>query len=372
MSALKSEPLPIEARASRLTGRLPSVDGWRALSIIMVLGGHSTGLEGFPSSGIPACLSILTDGNLGVRFFFVISGFLITYLLIKEQDQNGSVSLKKFYLRRALRILPVYFAYLLVIAILQYFTRLHQNLIAWIGDLTFTVNLVPRGVISGHLWSLSVEEQFYLLWPITFVWLNQHKKYTRWVFAVPITVAIFCHVISYTNHVPWIVHPLFHFYSPLVNFDSLAVGCMAAFALAYHENEVANFFSGWRRLAGILFGVLMILLPWLNISLLSPVLAIIGNPLQAIGFGILLLTSVLYPRGFLPLNWPIVIQIGVVSYSIYIWQQIICASPEIYGLSNVWWMSFPWWLLAALAIGFASYYGFERPLLKLRARFRRY
>jgi peptidoglycan/LPS O-acetylase OafA/YrhL len=116
----------------------------------------------------------------------------------------------------------------------------------------------------------------------------------------------------------------------------------------------------------------MILLPWLNISLLSPVLAIIGNPLQAIGFGILLLTSVLYPRGFLPLNWPIVIQIGVVSYSIYIWQQIICASPEIYGLSNVWWMSFPWWLLAALAIGFASYYGFERPLLKLRARFRRY
>jgi peptidoglycan/LPS O-acetylase OafA/YrhL len=373
VSVLKFEHKPVAGTSSRLAGRMPSVDGWRALSIMMVLAAHSTEKPGFSNTWreIAAYFPLLFNGNLGVRFFFVISGFLITYLLIKEHERNGRVSLRKFFIRRALRILPVYLVYLAVIATLQFFTELHQAPITWIGDLTFTVNFLPRGVISGHLWSLSVEEQFYLLWPITFVWLNKQKQFVYWIFAIPIVVAILCHIVSYTNNVPWIVHPLFHQHSSLVNFDSLDVGCIAAFGLAKIENVIAGLLSGKKRFAAIMFGILLIVTPSLNVPFLSPIWSAIGNLMQAIGFGVLLVTSVLYPGSFKPLNWPIVVQLGVVSYSIYIWQQIFFAGPQTYGFPSAWWMSFPWWLLAALTAGFASYYGFERPLLKLRTRFRR-
>jgi peptidoglycan/LPS O-acetylase OafA/YrhL len=362
----------MDARRSQLAGRLPSVDGWRALSILMVLAAHSMETPGFSSpSGAGTFFSLLFDGNLGVRFFFVISGFLITYLLIKERDRTGWVSLKNFYIRRALRILPVYVAYLVVVAALQLFTDLHQAPITWIGDLTFTVNFLPRGIISGHLWSLSVEQQFYLLCPMTFLWLINHKTFAWWIAATPISVAILCHIVSYTHHVPWIVHPLFHPHSSLVNFDSLDVGCIAAFVLAQNENRMANILVGKKKFIAIVFGILLIVVPKLNLAFLSPVWAVAGNLLQAVGFGVLLLTSILHPGCFKPLNWPIVVQLGIVSYSIYVWQQIFYAGPTTYGFSTVWWMSYPWWLLSALAAGFASYYGFERPLLKLRTQFRR-
>ena len=298
----------------------------------MVLGFHSQEMVGFSNtSRLSACSQFIFDGNLGVRFFFVISGFLITYLLIREQERNDTVSLKSFYTRRALRILPVYTVYLVVVAALQLTTQLHQALVTWIGDLTFTTNFLRRGIISAHLWSLSVEEQFYLI---------------------------------------WIVHPLFHFQSSFVNFDSLDVGCMTAFLLARYGDKVADFLSGNRRLAAITFGLVLITIPKLQLAFLSPVWAITGNLLQAIGFAILLLTSILHPGCFKPLTWPIFVQLGVVSYSIYIWQEIFYAGPKTYGFSSAWWMSVPWWLLPAVSLGFVSYYGLERPLLKLRTRFR--
>jgi peptidoglycan/LPS O-acetylase OafA/YrhL len=373
MSAFVSEQKPTDATPSRLAGRMPSVDGWRAVSIMMVLAAHAGETSPFLNTPtMAACFPLIFDGgNLGVRFFFVISGFLITYLLIREQERDGNVSLKNFYIRRALRILPVYLAYLAVVAVLQVFTTLHQAPITWIGDLTFTTNFLPRGIISGHLWSLSVEEQFYLVWPITFLWVSQNKHYVRWVLAMPIVAAILCHIVSYTNHVPWVVHPLFHPHSSLVNFDSLDVGCIAAIALGKYEAKTAGVFSGGKRFAAIILGILLIVMPALKPPFLSPVWAVMGNLMQAIGFGVLLVASVLHPGCFKPLNWPVVVRLGVVSYSIYIWQQIFYAGPKTYGISTACWLSFPGWLPAALAAGFVSYYGFERPLLKLRTRYRR-
>src|SRR5205807_9098473 len=88
--------------APRLSGRIASLDGLRAVSILLVLLGHAA-----MSDGAPHILSPLSHiGNIGVRFFFVISGFLITTLLLKEQAKTGTISLKQFYLRRTLRIFP--------------------------------------------------------------------------------------------------------------------------------------------------------------------------------------------------------------------------------------------------------------------------
>jgi peptidoglycan/LPS O-acetylase OafA/YrhL len=145
-------------------GRLPSLDGLRALSIMLVLGEHSTVTDRFPGSWDSA-FKWLFDSTMGVRFFFCISGFIITYLLIGEYDRTGSIGLRRFYTRRAVRILPVYYVFLGTLASLAILTPWNQRAWAWFGNLTFTTNLFGVVRPSGHLWSLAVEEQFYLTWP---------------------------------------------------------------------------------------------------------------------------------------------------------------------------------------------------------------
>jgi peptidoglycan/LPS O-acetylase OafA/YrhL len=92
---------------------------------------------------------------------------------------------------------------------------------------------------------------------------------------------------------------------------------------------------------------------------------------EALGFALLMLQSVFLPDWgiYRVLNWRWVCQIGVLSYSIYIWQQIFCTEPEKFGLGPVWWMSFPGWLVPVFVVSFISYYGLERPILKLRVHF---
>jgi peptidoglycan/LPS O-acetylase OafA/YrhL len=216
-----------------------------------------------------------------------------------------------------------------------------------------------------------VEEQFYFLWPVTFIWLNRRRQYLVPALAAPIVVALLFHTVVYAQKVPWIIHPLFHPHSSFVNFDSLAVGCATAFALAQWRHRITGWLTRRNRLLAAAAGVGLVLLPSLDLAVARPVWAIFGNLFQAAGLALLLLTSALQPRGFAPLSWRVVVQLGVVSYSIYVWQQIFYAAPDIYATRNIWWLSFPMWLVPVLLVSFASYYGFERPLLKLRTRFRR-
>jgi peptidoglycan/LPS O-acetylase OafA/YrhL len=357
------------------TTRFPSLDGWRALSIILVLGSHCNMVVGFPNN-LYSVFSWLFDGNLGVRFFFVISGFLITHLLLQEKNQTGSISLRKFYIRRALRILPVYFVFLLVVLLLQLFTSWHQPLIALIGNLTFTTDfLEPRWrSTTGHLWSLAVEEQFYLLWPLLLVrfGLAGNEKRAYYILVIPLIVAPICRVICSKMAVPAIVHPLFQGFSFLNFFDSLAVGCITAIVLTKHESQISPLLNR-RKLESILLGLVLILIPYVlvKVFLFENFTVPFGHTFQAVGFAILLLQSILSPQLFRPLNWPVVKNFGVLSYSIYIWQMIFCTSPSSFSFSNHWFMSFPGWILAACLAATLSYYGLEKPLVGLRAHFRK-
>src|SRR6266487_308412 len=103
-------------------GQIPSLNGWRAIAILLVILDHSVYTVGFPEAHIPMWgWVVLQQGNLGVRIFFVLSGFLITHLLLQEAERRDSISLKNFFIRRGLRILPVYFVYLGVFAFLLNF-----------------------------------------------------------------------------------------------------------------------------------------------------------------------------------------------------------------------------------------------------------
>ena len=145
---------------------LPSLDGFRGISIITVLIFHILLKQHKP----------YFHGDFGVEIFFVISGFIITTLLIKEQVKSRDVSLKNFYIRRILKILPIAYLYLLAITICNaYYHHLAPREIISAALFLKNTDLIPTiaNGSTGHFWSLSVEEQFYLIWPAIFPMLLQ-------------------------------------------------------------------------------------------------------------------------------------------------------------------------------------------------------
>ncbi|WP_395744626.1 acyltransferase family protein [Prosthecobacter sp.] len=371
--------VPVKAA---LTSRLPSLDGWRAISILAVLGSHTKDVAGFPMENM-TFFQHAFDGHLGVRFFFVISGFLITWLMLMEEKKDGSVSLKRFYLRRAVRILPVYLVFLAVLAALQFFTPFHQSLAGWLGNLTFTTNYLHTTHASDHLWSLAVEEQFYLLWPVAFVFfkpqLNLKKCFT--IVAVMLIAAISGRfILAHTPDSSRLLQRVFHQWSFFNNADSLALGCLSAILLARGprrfiatlQNAVAPVMLTGAGLIALPIALHYLPLPGALQSASWFVEVCCGRSIQSAGFALLMLQSVLLSNtGFYKLlNFRPLAQIGVLSYSLYIWQQLFCTHPDAFGLQHVWWMSHTFWLLPVIAAACLSYYGLERPLLQLRHRFR--
>jgi peptidoglycan/LPS O-acetylase OafA/YrhL len=373
-AAEETDALSKQTDVPKLSGRLPSLDGWRAVSILLVLGAHCKVTYGFPPRLDPV-FKWLFDGSLGVQCFFVISGFIITWLLLRERQSTGSISLRAFYARRAIRILPVYWAFLAVVGIISLTTAYHQRLAIWLTNLTFTTNFADGPWTTGHLWSLAVEEQFYLVWPVTVVWLGdsiRHRRTVTSILAVPFALAAVSRVLGYVHKHDVHLSPLYSAYSFFSHFDSLACGCAAAVSIT--EERVVGWFRRRRLVLATASAVLMIVPYSLSkLFLLGKLTVPFGATAQAIGLAVLISLSVVDGklRWWTPLNWRIVRAVGVLSYSLYIWQMLFCTSSQTYGVAPKWWLSWPSWLVALSMVATASYYGFELPLMRLRARFRR-
>ncbi len=349
-------------------GHLPSLDGWRALSILLVLGNHSIMVPGLAAS-YEHNVTWLFDGGLGVRIFFLISGFLITTLMLREHAQYGRVSLRAFYLRRALRLLPVYGAFLLFVAALQWFSTAQQTATTWAHLLTFTVNFMPtRPWLIGHLWSLSCEEQFYFLWPplLVFGGLCLRPKRAWIILCVPLVLSPLWRVVTYLKLFP--SNPLFSMYSLGNVLDSLAIGCLLAFLHPALQARWRVSRPTWIYLAA----AALILIPYvLEHNLKAGFITKPFRPLmEALGFSVLLSISIACPQIslFRLLNIPLVAWVGRLSYSLYIWQQFFCADPADFGWNRPLWQYFSTWLLPVFLTATASYYLVERPFLQFRKR----
>lgn len=162
----------------------PNLDGLRFMAFVLVFVNHVVACLGHKTVN-PLINKIKTDyllnGDLGVNFFFVLSGFLITYLLLREKEKHFTINVRSFYLRRVLRIWPLYFLVLLIgLAIIPIFTTalpvgfpiststtvMNKNLyMFFLGNFDYVKNGISNAVI-GVLWSVSIEEQFYLFWPL--------------------------------------------------------------------------------------------------------------------------------------------------------------------------------------------------------------
>ena len=359
--------------------RIPSLDGWRAISILLVLGAHSRYASGFPENA-SKFVDVFFDGALGVRIFFIISGFLITTLLLEENRKNGSINIKKFYIRRIIRIWPVYFLYLLVVFILQKNTSFYQGPVNWIQNITFTTGINFPGsslcYTTLHLWSLAVEEQFYLVWPLLFVFLSLPSNFilSCIIVFIPIIISPIFRVVVYTSFYPeklsWLLGAGFAF---PCTFDSIAVGCLIAFLSNRYSHiflhELANRLKLYATLGG-----LFIIIPHIfkQFYILGFLTVPFGNTIQNVGVAFLLLQSIYCHKNnfYAFLNTKPLVYIGILSYSLYIWQQLLSTPLWTFGIEKFWPMTFPFHILTTFLVAFISYQFIEKPFLGLRKKFK--
>src|SRR6202167_2318501 len=154
--------------------RIPTLDGLRAVAIIVVIANHA----GLAAGGL---------GHLGVMIFFALSGYLITKRLLDEYRINGRISLRNFFLRRALRFLPPAFPFLAVVSVLASLGVIVCSASDIRGALLFYINYLHSTGYVAHLWSLSVEEHFYLLWPCALICFG---VLTGWRTAAALAIAV--------------------------------------------------------------------------------------------------------------------------------------------------------------------------------------
>jgi peptidoglycan/LPS O-acetylase OafA/YrhL len=334
------------------------LDGLRAISIVMVLFGHLVGTRGFPTFGPGA--GIGDTGRLGVMVFFVISGFLITTLLMHEYEAHRTISLKLFYARRSIRIFPATYGYLLVLGILSCLGIIPLMDRDFIHAITYTVNFEPdRSRQVGHLWSLSVEEQFYLLWPFTFAILGQRKA------AWAAFLVLFVGIVARLGNRAWLIGTPFHDLEmfPMVA-DTLATGCLLALLRERLEKSALYLRLFNRGVSATLFLAALAINRYSGYTLVS----VFGTTLFNLIIAVLIHRSVYLAGSRIGriLNARPLIFVGVLSYSLYVWQQLFlnCDAQE-------WINAFPQNLLLAICAALASYYLLERPFLGLRHRLRR-
>jgi peptidoglycan/LPS O-acetylase OafA/YrhL len=253
-----SGPSPEDLRALviKSTPRIPSLDGLRAVSIGLVLALHTLQRYNVKHPMSRIWYGIF-DGGTGVLIFFVISGFLITTLLLQEQQKRGSISLRGFYFRRALRILPPLYLYVVVLLLLGLAGRLVVTKIDIYSALFFFHNYAAGAMFSlEHFWSLSIEEQFYLIWPFVLIWCLRRpgeegkRKAARVALAVVVLSPIL-RVVSFA-HSPHIWGYLHNPYSFHVHADSLMFGCLIALCQGTRRFErlyrIATKFGGFHLL----------------------------------------------------------------------------------------------------------------------------
>lgn len=304
--------------------------------------------------------SLAARGSVGVHIFFVISGFLITTLLTEELAGTGAISLSLFYARRSLRIFPPFYYFLAAIVAGVWLGFFNVPERSFLFAATFTLNYINNGVwVTGHLWSLAVEEQFYLVWPATLKLAGRRRA--LWI-AAALAVAgpPFCLAVGLID--PGLGGHLVKSF-PFVA-DAIAAGCVLAGLLPWlrQRKQILGWFTH----------------PWGDLAiplavLLEPVSGHIRLHLgltesaQSLCICYAIVRYAEFPNGVVArlLNLPVIAFIGTLSYSLYLWQQIF-VNPNGARLLQ----TFPLNLVASFACACISFYAIERPVAGLRKRLR--
>jgi peptidoglycan/LPS O-acetylase OafA/YrhL len=343
------------------TSYIPTLDGWRAVAIIAVMFCHGLDQRTNPNA-VPL-------GYAGVLLFFAISGFLITSRMLEEHMHAGTVSLRKFYLRRAFRILPPAMFFLAVITVLGLAGILPFSVSSILKALFFVRNYTfldysqPATWFSAHFWSLSVEEHFYLIWPTIFVLAG--LKRARWVAPGLALITIVWRMLDEKHD--FVAH-IFHAPYLTSNWgrtdylaDVLLWGCALAIWLGRKP---------WKNLLprGTTTLVCAGLIGFLYFSFFTSHISHARNFINLF-MALLVGCTVTNPESILgrflelaPLRF-----IGRLSYSLYLWQQLFFHVDR----EPLPFQRFPLSIVLIFACACFSYYFVERPAVRLGHRFTR-
>jgi peptidoglycan/LPS O-acetylase OafA/YrhL len=346
-------------------GYRPELDGVRGISILLVLGLHFTP-------------RLIPGGYFGVEAFFVLSGFLITSLLLQEWERTRAISLKDFYFRRALRLGPALIVYLLLLGgyAFVFLSREHAREIysGILLTLSYVSNWVialkptyPAGILT-ITWSLAVEEQFYLFWPlILLLLLNRISR--RWiVFIIVLAVAVI------VLHRTWLWHAGAGFrrlyYATDTRADGLMLGCLIGCLVSWGWMPRSRFVELSLKVLAVMA---ILFLGYLVLTTKSnPILFKCVFTLASLAIATILMVLILWPAwlAFVPLRFPPLVWIGRISYGLYLWHWPV--RGYVFGAST---QPTSRQIITALVLSFVittiSFYVVEQPFLALKKRLSR-
>ncbi len=347
--------------AGKSDHRISQLDGWRGISIACVVIGHLLTLRYGVASDSSVGRAVGLLASWGVSIFFVISGFIITKLALSEHKRQGRFSIRDFYIRRSFRIIPPYFFYLGCVAIANGLSWIVQPFSGVLAAAAFVCNFPSPSCTwaVAHTWTLAIEEQFYIIFPLLFIFFNRH---IRAVFGT-----IFCILMAL---------PILRFLLQLEGgwrvISSLAPSygyiCVGALAAA-HEDKIKSLSRGHNGqiisatvgllISGLFLSDAVVTVPLgSSAAYLRVLLHIIIPP---VGFAWIVAVSVYQSSYFVRLlATPPLPFVGTISYSLYLWQQLFTGTQEFYASRSpllIWPLMF---LVATL-----SYYVIERPVVRV-------
>lgn len=357
-SSLQQAEFIKSLRAKLALPNIPALDGMRAVAVFLVIFYH------FGFDRVP--------GGLGVLIFFVLSGFLITWLLLKENESTGEVSIRGFYIRRALRIFPAFYCFWLGTAALLVLTHRAVDWPHALSALCYTSNYYqgivrPPDSFVSHTWSLAIEEQFYLVWPgIFYLFCNRLKTLIGMVAGIIVCVWMWRLVLQFALH----GNQSYIYRAFETRIDHLMVGCLLA--LMIRQGAATSLLAKccrnpWMPLvpAGLLF-------------LSACAFGQSPDYRDSIGFIIepllvaMLLVQLIYFESTNLWKWTnlsVMRWLGRISYSLYLYQQITL-HPAHRLLAK-----FPMAVQLLAGVGFtiaaasASFYLVEKYFLQLKRKF---
>ncbi len=358
------------------THRLNGLDLLRSIAIVWVMLFHSFVVGGLG----PNWAWLSRYGWMGVDMFFVLSGFLIGVQVLKSFKDGGRLSLRDFYLRRAFRILPAYWAILLLYLLWPGFREAPGMEPGW-KFFTFVLNLYIdylSNTAFSHAWSLCVEEHFYLLFPLLAAWLLRRPSMRKFIAlcmflvlaGVMLRSMVWLHdmAVDPTHQRNWFVEDIY--YPTWNRLDGLLTGVALATCKVFRPQAWANA----RRYANIclLAGLaVMALALWLFRDRVGLLGNAIGWPVLSVGMGLLVFAGA--GRDSLIGRWsvPGVGWLAAISYSLYLVHKAIYHVVQAqWGeqLADRGFAAFLAYGAAAIAAGAVLHYSVERPFLRLRER----
>lgn len=347
--------------------RILGFDGVRGIGAILVVLTHMHAFLKLNDAGVPVSVTQSIDGFVALQAFFALSGFLITHMLIREHDANGRISLSDFYIRRALKIFPLYYLSLALVAVLHSVGDHVSNWTSISFAGLYIHNFIPRqwySAILGHTWSLAVEEHFYLVWPLTAGWLAFSRRRMLKVLAAFLALSFIC-VITLGNS-EWLDRRFFlERWTPIAG-ANIAFGCAIAVLISGRDGSARV--RTW--LAGR-YNIMVAVLLWAS-ALWFPDAPFLTTQYFR-GIGVALFIGWLYLNQssllirFLELS-PLA-YLGRISYGIYIYQGIFLSTGPYRAAGQTWppeqWLGLPLLILVAPL----SYHFFEQPIMRFKRHF---